>query len=388
MRHRGAIVRPLAALTAALAVAVASACTLLNPLDGYTGGSPQVEASVEAEAPKEAGDASVPDTSGCESSRPPARLVGGPGGGNTTIVNALASFETGDPKDPTLPNTTGYDLDKTCTCPGPRSCKPSRGGGVCDFPNGVDNSAGVFFLSMVTVLGSGNSETARIRRGLSGLLFRVRNYNDQPDDDEVELSIFDTLGLEGVRDAGTGVDASIAPKLDGTDRWTVDARSLLGGTPYLPIVVDTRAYVRGGVVVGSINHAIRVGFYTLPLVGAIVTGKLVKTGETYAVSEGVLSGRFNARDLLTALETVPNPLVSSGYLCGEDPLYRNTRDIVCANLDLPTDQALDGRDTPCDAVSIAARFSTVPAVLGDVVDPGPRKKPCGAAWVGECPSAP
>ncbi len=381
------LARPVAAVVAA-AVCAAQACSLLNPLEGYSGGPAQDAARETTAAPPDTGIEPLPDVvtrdapGGCTPARPPARPASGTGG-TTTIVAAISSFEAGDAKDPSLPTTQGYDLDNSCTCPGPRSCKPTSGTGACDYPNGVDNSAGGYFLSLLNVLGSLNSETARIRKGQDGLLFRVQGYNDQPDDDEVELAVFNSFGLEGVRDAGA--DAGIAPRLDGTDRWTVAAESLLGGAPYLPIIVDLHAYVRGGVLVSSIAGAVRVGPYPLPFVGGTLSGRLVKSGPSYGIEDGVVSGRFNAQKLLTSMESVHNPLNPSRYLCGDDLLYLNLRDSLCANLDLVTDTTQDGREAPCDAASFSVRFNAAPAVLGEVVDGGPPKRPCGESWVGTCP---
>ena len=383
MRPRPALARPLG-LAGGLAL-VAAACSLLNPLDGYTGGA-QPEAGPDVATPPRPADAGVDaptdgDAGGCVSARPPERLPG-VGGGTKTFVNAFLSFEVGDPRNPTAPNTQGYDLDHACTCPGPRSCKPSSGPGVCDYPSGVDNAAGTYLLSLLTVLGSENSLTAHLRAGTDGLLLRVDNYNEQPDDEDVEVALFTSFGLEGANDAGP--DAA-RPRLDGTDRWTVDRRTLLGGTAYLPTLVDTRAYVRGGVLVASFAGLVRVGAYPLPVIGGVLTGRLSKTGDTYAILDGVVSGRLSATKLLTGLEAVPHPLTPDGHLCGTDRLYLNLRDSICGALDVVADPSQDGNELPCDAASFAVRFTSAPSVLGEVIDPGPPARPCGDAWVGTCP---
>lgn len=253
---------------------------------------------------------------------------------------------------------------------------------MCDYPNGVDNAAGTYLLSLLTVLGDGNTITARLRAGTNGLLLRVSGYNEQPDDSEVELALFTSFGLEGANDGGPDAPR---PKLDGTNRWTVDRSSLFGGVPYVPTIFDTRAYVRGGVLVASFSGLVRVGTYPLPVVGGLITGRLSKTGDSYAILDGVVSGRFVVTKFLTGLESVPHPLTPGAYLCGTDRLYLNLRDSICASRDLLEDPTQDGKDGACDASSFAVRFTSVPSVLGNVVEPGSPVRACGDAWAGSCP---
>lgn len=369
-------------------VALGVGCSLLNPLDGYSGG--QVDATVPSSTVTPPSfDSAVPEASpgdaGCVSARPPARppATGSQDGGSTTIVAALATFELADQADPKIANRRGYDLDLVCTCPGPRACAPKGSAAVCDFPNGVDNSGGAWLLGLAslqpgTLIGEGISD------GRSGLLVRVRNYNDLPDDEDVEVALFDTLGTEGTQpDAG-----SPSPlKRDGTDRWTVDSRSLLGGVPYLPVAVDTRAYVRGGVVVAEIRFPFRVGNFQFTISAGYLTASLVKRSGGYGLANGILAGRLNVSQFLTAFETIssPAPAPGPGFLCGSDPFYLGVRDSLCRVLDLPTDPNTDGRDAPCDAVSLLVGFAADPAVLGNVVQAPSSPRPCGNDWVGKCP---
>jgi len=378
------------ALVVALGVAAVSACSLLNPLDDYSAGDADA-AAPDAPAPPSPDGATSDATSdaaagACTPRKAPERADGGSSGGTLTIVNALDSFEFSDPSDTNKANRTGLDLDGVCTCPGLRACRPLGGAGICDFPEGVDNAAGEFFLSLFSVIGRDASLTTRLRAGVYGLVVRLRGYNGLPDDDEVEVAIFNSFGLDVAPDAGLPDGAAPAPRFDGTDKWTVDSKSLLGGAAYVPNIVDARAYVRNGVVVGKVNNSIRIGPYIVPIVGGILTARLKKMGDSFGVDEGIVSGRSNARELLTALESVPNPIDKSTYLCGNDNLvFTNLRDNFCKNLDVPTDPSLDGRESPCDAASFSVRFTSSPAVLGRVVDSGPPRKPCGESWVATCP---
>lgn len=375
-------------LMATSVVAASAACTLLNPLDLYTGGDASSRDTTTPLAPLVPDGASLEDAgvASCTLRKAPERLVGGPAGGDLTIVNALDSFEFNDPSDPKKANRTGLDIDGVCTCPGARACRPVQGAGICDFPEGVDNAGGDFFLSLYSVLNRDSNPTSRLRDGRYGVLIRVRNYNGLPDDDDVEVALFNTFGLDIPPDGGLPDGALPVPKRDGTDKWTVDAKSLLGGMPYLPNIVDTRGFVRNGVVVSKLSNSIRIGPYILPIVGGTLTARLKKVGSSFGLEEGVVSGRTNARELLTALEGVPNPLDPSTFLCGDtNPVFTSLRDNFCKTLDVPTDVTLDGKEAPCDAASISVRFTSSPALLGRVVDNGSPRKPCGESWVASCP---
>jgi hypothetical protein len=364
---------------------IAVGCSLLNPLEGYSGGAADAlapPADVVAQQETSIPDAPTSDA-GCVGARPPPRppASGNLDGGSTTIVAAISSFELGEKSDPKIAKQSGYDLDLLCTCPGPRACVPKSGAGICDLPSGVDNSGGAWLLGLAN-LQSGVAFGAGASVGAEGILMRIRNYNDLPDDDDVEVALFDTFGAEAFQpDAGGGT-----LKRDGTDRWTVDAKSLLGGTPYLPVAVDTRAYVRGGVVVAEIRFPFRIGDITFPVSSGYVTASLVKlpTG-FYALEKGILSGRLNASEFLTAFEGIASIAPGPGFLCGADPIYASLRESFCRVLDLPTDPTTDGREGPCDAVSLVIGFTAYPSVLGNIVQRPRPPRPCGSDWVGRCP---
>ncbi len=364
-------------------------CSLLNPLDGYTGGPAETDASIvgpvaDATSSVDTGVEASSTDAGCANARPPGRPQpsASADGGSTTIVAALATFDLADKNDVKQPSRAGYDLDMLCTCPGQRACVPKGNAGICDLPSGVDNAGGDWLLGLSNAVGNGGIGGGLLT-GADGLLLRIRNYNEEPDDDQVEVSFFDTFGFEGVQaDAGAGAGPL---KRDGTDRWTVDAKSLIGGTPYLPVAVDTRAYVRGGVVVAEVKFPVRLGAFTFPIAAGYMTAKLVKKPIGYAMVDGIFSVRLNASDFLTSFENVPSGLPGPGFVCGSDPYYASIRDTLCRVLDLPTDPNSDGRETACDAVSLVLNFTSDPAVLGDVVSRPPRARPCGDAWVGKCP---
>lgn len=361
----------------------AAACSLINSLDGYTGGvdaavdvAPPPSGTVETGPPPPPRDAGQ-DGETCSPRKPPARPPQGSVAGTSTFVVALSTFTLADSKDPSRAFADAYDLDGLCTCPGARACVPSTQAGVCDLPRGVDNSFGEFWLVVESVIEQGGTAT-RVGRGDEGLVVRIKNYNDLPDDDLVEVAVFETFGAEVRADGGTGT-----LKRDGSDLWTIDSRSLLGGTPYLPVAVDTRAYVTGGTVVAEVKAPIRVGDVTFPISVGYFTAKIVKKGELYALENGVLSGRFSASRFLTGLEAASSS--TTGPLCGENPIYKSVRDGVCRARDLPTDPTLDGKESPCDALSLAIGFAAEPAQLGRVMTAPTVPRPCGDTWVATCP---
>jgi hypothetical protein len=363
------------------ALASFAACSLVYPLDGYTGGEEIIEAGGADTA-----ETSIETGPQCTPPQLPTRPEPSAVAGTLTVVNAFRTFEFGDEKRPTEPNARGFDLDQTCTCPARPSCRSLTQQPNCDLPNGVDNNAGNFFLSTLSNFGTISTETSKIQRGEHGLLFRIRNYNGLADDDTVDFAVFNSFGLDygsdgGATDAGAG-----PPRFDGTDRWLVDAKSLLGGTPYVADVSDARAYVRDFTLVAHLTKVIRIGPYTIPLYGGIFTAHLTPMGDSFGTDDGIAAGRENAQEVLTALQTVPDPFHPGEFLCGTNTIYNALRTQFCNILDITTAVADDNQDKPCDAASSAIRFTSTPAFLGAVIDNGPPKTPCGADWIGQCPT--
>ncbi len=377
----------------AVGLGLIAGCSLLNPLDGFAGGTDDAGSFEPDDASNVVAPDGAPDTGEpCKSARPPARPAPtvGSDGGSTTIVLAVSSFEFGDPTDPLNPNSRGYDLDRLCTCPpscaenktcivsegrsARRACVPD-GKTSCDYPNGVDNSGGQFWLSISRALGPQLSIASRLKTGEDGLIIRIRNYNDMPDDDAVEVGIFDTFGVEGAQP-----DAGPLPPLkqDGSDRWTIDPASMIGRGR-----LDTFAYVRGGQLVATIATTFRIGQLVFPVSDGILTGRLVKGAGGYVLEDGVLSARLFADELLKSLEVIPSP--NGNFLCGaREPTFLSLKDSICSARDLPTDPSLDGLETPCTGVSLAVAFRANAATIGRNVAAGDGVHPCGADWKPSC----
>jgi hypothetical protein len=375
------------AITAGLALALGS-CTLLNPLDGYTGGS---VIAVEG------GGASDPpgnDASTNELRRPPPRPTRDDPGESisafTLAFDQLAVANTG-------PGATGYDLDGQNTCNGGApSCTRSA---ACDGPQGIDNALAPLFSTFSAIAGPSGLNAdpgSPLRRGRATLLLRIRDWNGKANDTSVTVGLFYSFGTDGSQDAGTAFwneDAgTLAPKGDGTDVWTYDPTSLFGGQPR---IVDPTAYVSNNTLVVSLpNFAVVLGSMRLTMQDGILTGRLASFPQTggHRIVEGVLQGRQQLEDALTELQVFRSPLPPFEYLCRDSATYGAIREQLCKGADLRVNPKEDGTGLPCNALSQAYTFSAIPAIEGPPFEPPPPQRHCddldaGAAgvWIGRCP---
>ncbi len=372
-------------------VAIASACAAAWGGCSLYDRSLLVE--VEASAGVDASEAATP----CVRARWPARpAADSPGGApNIDFYNALTSLDFG-PRDGGSAALTGFDLDGVCTCPEGPSCTPASGNKArCDRAGGIDNSGEDLFaqLSQYPAFWSPALISERLSKGVFGGLIRVRGYNGGPDDTQVEVSFFASNGTEGAQSGLPKV-----PTGDGTDKWTLDPDSLLGGAiadggPPIPVsAVDVSAYVAGGKLVAHLDLPIRPRAGTPPapvtieLSGATIMATLTRSGSTFKMDGGVIAGRWQARKLLTALRTGRDPVTPTLSLCGTDPVYQQVKAQVCTLPDLATNVTDDGKGAPCDAVSVGLGFTAAPATFGSVLAAGDAgADTCGPQWTDSCP---
>ena len=376
-----------AVLGMSVPIAVAFSCSIYNT--SLLAPAPLVEAAVEADVDTDAGN-------GCELARWPARPSSddGAGEGNLEVVDAVKSVDFGV-GDAGIPPAFGFDLDGVCTCPlpdFPGSCRVLASSKTrCDFAGGRDNTVAVL-LESFTRLSSAFTQTGineSLRDGYYGLLMRIRNYNGAANDPRIEVAAFDSSGNEGVEDGGV----PNRPRLDGTDRWTINPASLVGRTapPYVPVSVDTNAYVSNHRLVATVDFPLSFGTVqgqgsvAVQLKGSVVVGTLVPDGASFRIEDGFLTGRWQVSRLLTALEVLADPVDPTRYLCGDSPAYSAIKDMICSGQDIVSDVKQDNTGAPCDSVSVAIGFTATPAVLGKVVNPPPAVKPCGPQWTDDCP---
>ncbi len=273
-----------------------------------------------------------------------------------------------------------------------RSARPARN---AISEGGVDNAAGLLIQEFAGTGGNFFDQgyvNSQIAAGIFGALFRVTNYNGTANDTNVEVSIYTSNGTEGVvTDSGTKI-----PQWNGTDVWTLDPSSLLGGVigtggPIPLVAYDLNAYVANWTLVSNISDmplaigaATGEGLVTIDLTGAHVIAKLAPFGNTYKAT-GTVTGRWESKKLLTSLAVLYDPFQMDASLCGNDPVYQLLKPRVCALEDIATNVLDDGTNAPCDALSLAFNFTSVAATYGTVfAKPDGGGGGCGPTWTDQC----
>jgi hypothetical protein len=314
------------------------------------------------------------------------------------VITALRTFDLGLRTDGGAPPVLGFDLDTACTCPAPESCAPQKGSALhCDDDGGRDNAGGALLRSLgaFNVLNQ-DDINQRIAAGGYGLVIQIRSYNGAANDTRVTVAVSVSNGVSGIEDGGTP-----SPKDDGTDHWTLDPASLLGGesivgvdcdrdnSQCVPLFIDENAYVADHVLVGKMDFPLSLGSgggistIKLNLTGSIVTATLVPTavagGSSFALDRGQLAGRWSTAKLLASLAALQDPLSPGQYVCGGDSTYTGIKTRICASADIEADMSLDNTSAACDALSIAFGFTARPARLGKVYAGPPQSAGCADA---------
>lgn len=368
----------------ALVIASASACNLLYPLDGYTGGALDASTTTDTSPPSEAAtspDATPDGALVCAHATFPGRPTG-TNDGAFDLYYALNSLELSDPSR----SSRGFDLDDACTVDrATATCLTTRGREVpVDLANGVDN-AGYPYLSLALV-----APRAPLSEGRYGIVVRVRNWNGLPDDPGVEVTVYNSPGL-AASDAG----ALRAPRFDGTDTFDLyDEQSppSEGQPPPKGELVALRsdestAFVKDGVLYANLvpdeypfgtlhsddlhltYTALRTDAARLPFSSVLLSAKLVGTGVDAKLLDGTLAGTLSSDELLASLPFVRDPgaVGDAGpqHVCPGTSLYTSARNKVCASLDLSTGDP--DPESPCDGLSGVFGFSAVAVKRGSVV---------------------
>jgi hypothetical protein len=342
--------RALVAAAASLLVA----CSILTSFDGIAprGASPDI--ALDAAPESGAGDAGVP---ACSHTRwPDLPPLADDGRDIGQIVTAVTQLHVVGPINEG--RSQGFDLDRLCTCPEPAACTGSKPGAPCDVADtGIDNAGENLFRTLV---GAGVSldDTGLltgIMQGQYGIIVRIEGYDGELDDPDVKVAFFNAVTVNG--DGGV-------PRNDGTDSWTVDSESLLDGR--FPTYFSSKAYVAGGILVAEFERLVvraRIPYgqkswslVELELRSAHLVARLgPRAARQASLEEGTIAGRTPAAAILTQG-------MRSGA-CRDSGSYEALKPLVCASRDLPLDPARDGRDTPCDALSLAIGFAARPALI-------------------------
>jgi hypothetical protein len=331
------------------------------------------------------GDAST--TCGAQWPAPPAqddpngRQDAGGDNGFIMVINALAVLKDLDGGPPNF----GYDLDCVSTTGvNNSSCAvpPKAVSNIGDKSNGIDNN-GAGALGQIAALGTvirDSTFNASIQNGESTIMFRLYDYNAADDDTNV------TFGVLGA--PGTKLDAGQHPPpnlVDGGDRWLVDVNDVIPTTFYGPKLKASRAYVSKRKLVAIFDSQFTIALPTpygrvrVTLDSAVVTGTLVAApDDTMTIVNGLVVGRWRTSSVF---DTVGNlNVMPFGLLC---PNVHSIADSICGYVDIASNKLDDGKNKPCDALSVALQFTTVPALLATTVDAGVFVDMCEAG--GDCP---
>jgi hypothetical protein len=400
MRHRRAIARrALLAPGELLRIACNTVAPLLFAMDRCSlaraarfmfalGGLTALGACTKLESGNVLPDAGQPavSSSTCEHAEPPARpkSSSSSSASEREYVFASRAYDVGDSDDgngePRYPRL-GYDVDHTCSGQGEGgSCKKPRWQNVAitDGPEGRDNSGNeVLYLASTTFraaggdVDAGNGATKTpgafdsnldARSGRTTVMYRVRHYNGEANDDEVQVDVFSgTLW--------TNLWSGPGPHWDERDHWRTTSLWLQDGklSNDAPRFSDAHAYVRNNVLVAHLDQ-LMVGNAFAPAGTwrkVLVTGKFSHDGDTLELRDVVLTGRWPVNELLAFLAHTLNERTHE-VECTEKAFYAATRPIYCQNVDLNSKR--DDGSGVCDAVSIVFDMDTMPATLGEPIE--------------------
>ena len=298
----------------------------------------------------------------------------------------MSSVSFGDPNAVSLGlkhhTEIGFDLDMTCTGQGEgSSCVVPDWASRQDKTDGLagrDNAVGALITAVQTMIPEFGSDsyTRLVEEGQAGVLFRIRGYNGQPNDDQVEATLYIAAPFDSQ-------EGNTTPHWDGNDVWPVASDSLADGASLdNPRYQDPHAYVNNGVLVASLPEAsIRLpnglieggGSINMRLVGAFLAGKLVEVevggSKRWQLEDVHLAGRWPTNDLVHQLSQFPEPPNFQKPLCMDSSSYEVFRNLLCSFTDIFAGVA--SPTSVCNALSFAVALETIPARIGSVIEVEP-----------------
>jgi hypothetical protein len=321
------------------------------------------------------------DRRDCVHRGPPPRPSVTGGGGSTELVFAVSSFDFGAASEGDAGpryRSIGFDLDDTCTGEGQGpSCvePPWADASHADGVDGIDNASGQLWWGK----GFGPQTTT----GATPVgMFRVRAYSGQPDDDQVEVSLYVGVGLAPRADGGSD------PLWDGNDRWDILPDMLEsssdGGSPSLddPRFRDDHAYVSGGVLVAQFQEALwtnglRYAPKALTRVHQLIlAGSLERVGEGWELNDVVVDMRTQFNEALVYAAHLPDPMTGMP-VCDSEADYLAAKRNICPFLDIAS--VPGPPSAPCDALSTGVLLQAKQAAFGSVLQPSPPPSPLTCA---------
>ena len=368
MKRRVAIVT----LTLAACVSVlfvVDACTIVNGLVvdvGESGPAPSVDA----------GDASDGAVDPCVHARPPSAPPFDPtapqGAEVFVVVATAADFGI---RANGMFEAISFDLDGVCTClvppgmkPVPGSCNPNGDPKTlmqCDTAGGEDNGAqGILNEAVQANLDFAKASSESVNTGGRSILIRVQDYNGQPNDSEVRVSVLVSPGLYDA--AGT---KTMTPTFTTADTWSVDmAVTTDRGNGVIVPNVTTPGYVVDSVlVVNPPSISLPVSqVAVLTMTSPVMTAKVVAVAGGHTLGDVAVAGRWSVAEAIRVVGSF-EPSVGAGRLC-EKPafqaIYDPLKQRICQAADLRSLPADDNKGKDCDAVSVAVKVTGKPASLG------------------------
>lgn len=387
------------ALLACAAGALAAACQVIAGIDDHKFRGPdaitdsgQPDAIVIQQG-KVCGETPVPGPPGNDSPSSDA--------GDLRLVFAFNSVDLPDINHP-----YGYDLDGVCTCQtgepsshsGQSSCAlPSDSDldGGCDFDAGVDNSFARLISSIEPLFptkGPKELENKNIICGSVNVILVIDQYNGGPDDTQIVLSALRTPGIFHPPDADGGVphdidasacglngygppypnDEPFPGHTDGKDNWSLESLDLGNYNSKIAAGIPNHigGYVTNGLlVVNAIGSAFSLPLsyegQTFAVSTPILTAKLAfGDDKNWHLTDGIIAGRSNASDLVTAIANSDKPGV-----CDPGPLGTLAKGLICQVRDISanglTDFSPDGLH-PCDGISMGLAFTAISAGIDPI----------------------
>ena len=324
----------------AAGLGLASCWSLSEPLPvtqtGAEGGS---GATATAGGGGTAGTGGAGGAEPCVPAEPPAApgSAGGSSAGGWVFAFRTVRFDSG-PGDP-----IGYDLDGTCTCPGPTTCVANVDAGAhCDGPGGRDNTLGPALDSTLGLLlpsPAADLFSTAAETGEWTLLLEVEQLST-PDDPQVQVVARPAAACCG----GSG------PTWNGADPWPAD-EAIAAVTADEAYLASDRLVARFATLEIHLRHlATPLLRISLRMRDAVLTASLQSSPPPARLIEGVVTGQVSEADLFWGLESIQSDVYA---LCRDNQFYSGIKDLICDARDLST----AGSGAPCERASFALGFT-------------------------------
>lgn len=366
------------AFALASGAAAVHGCTIMN---GLTVPAP------DAGAPDAAADAAKDP---CDHAYAPFDPPQIPEDGELSFTTAIRDIDFGvdGPDAGVLTPFPGFDLDRTCTCPGPSSCTGKTR--VCDDTRGQDNALATLLRQLATKQLDVQANTREaLSKGANGALVIVEGYNGRPDDALVRVTLATTVGLRDPEPDG-GLTPKRKPTWTRADSWTVLKREFFEVSGVVTAITRHTGYVKDNQLVVRLEKG-QLQFGGSGLVIGLESGFVLARIDKDAqgdlfLADGEMGGRWATHAALASARRV-QLTADLPPVCQLPPdAYATIRKEICDGVDISADATKDNTGAVCDAVSVSVRFQGAAGTRGALYDV-PEDDPCPDAGPGEedCP---